>query len=85
MFAPSFWYNKAELNKFMSSYTTTHKTTTKFIFTVANDDMDYVTEDNHTFADLLIDAGYKQVQNYSGTGKHDDKTWVFNFLISLNI
>ena len=79
MFAPSFWYNKAELNKFMSSYTTTHKTNTKFIFTVANDDMDYVTEDNHTFADLLIDAGYKQVQNYSGTGKHDDKTWGLQF------
>ena len=79
LFSPSFWYNKAELNKFMSSYTTTHKTNTKFIFTVANDDMDYVTEDNHTFAELLIDAGYKQVQNYSGTGKHDDKTWGLQF------
>ena len=79
MFAPSFWYNKAELNNFMSSYTTIQDTTTKFIFTVANDDMDYVTEDNHTFAELLIDAGYKQVQNYSGTGKHDDKTWGLQF------
>lgn len=85
-FSPSFWYNKEELNKFMSSYTTTQPTTSRFMLTRAKYDMDYIDEDNEIFRIHLANAGFKDFKFLSSLGMHDDKTWgeqfniVFKFL-----
>lgn len=79
LFSPSFWYNKEELKAFMSSYTAS-RTTTKFVFTSAKNDMDFTREDNATFSGYLKDAGYTDIKILnSTTGMHDDKTWGTQF------
>ena len=80
-FSPSFWYNKEELNKFMSSYTTTQPTTSRFMLTRAKYDMDYIDEDNEIFRIHLANAGFKDFQFLSGLGMHDDKAWGEQFNI----
>lgn len=78
-FSPSFWYNKEELNKFMSSYTTTQPTTSRFMLTRAKYDMDYIDEDNEIFRIHLANAGFKDFKFLSSLGMHDDKTWGTQF------
>ena len=79
LFSPSFWYNKEELKAFMSSHTAS-RTTTKFVFTSAKNDMDFTREDNNTFSGYLKDAGYTDIKMLnSTTGMHDDKTWGTQF------
>ena len=90
LFSPSFWYNREELKSFMSSFTAS-KTTTKFVFASAKNDMDFTREDNNTFSGYLKDAGYTNIKMLnSATGMHDDKTWgtqfpaVFQYLKGIN-
>ena len=79
LFSPSFWYNREELKSFMSSFTAS-KTTTKFVFASAKNDMDFTREDNNTFSGYLKDAGYTNIKMLnSATGMHDDKTWGTQF------
>ena len=79
LFSPSFWYNREELKSFMSSFTAS-KTTTKFVFTSAKNDMDFTREDNETFIGYLKNAGFTDIKVLnSTTGMHDDKTWGAQF------
>ena len=79
LFAPSFWYNKEDLATYMQDFTPT-ATNTKFVFTSAKNDMDYVREDNTTFINYLTTAGYTDIKQLnSTTGMHDDKTWGTQF------
>lgn len=79
LFAPSFWYNQQDLAAYMQDFTPT-ATNTKFVFTSAKNDMEYVREDNTTYINYLKAAGYTNVKTLnSTTGMHDDKTWGTQF------
>ena len=79
LFAPSFWYNKENLANYMVNLTPS-ATNTKFVFTSAKNDMEYVKEDNATFINYLKEAGYTDIKTLnSASGMHDDKTWGSQF------
>ena len=82
LFSPSFWYNRREIETFIENTRPSEDNKTKFVFTTAKYDMEFMREDNEVLSFYLKDAGFTDIKYLdSASGMHDDKTWGTQFPI----